>query len=59
MEIVKKFCDWLSTKQANVVFAALFALFFILDLSDKYYYMAALDAVVVVLNVISFKRKGK
>lgn len=59
MPVIKKICEWLSSKQSNAIFAVLFAIFLIQDLANGRYFLALLDAVIVILNVVSFKQKVK
>lgn len=58
MKFLRQLFDWMDTKAANKVFGCLFVLFTILDLKDGHYWMALFDAIIVVLNVLSLKRKG-
>lgn len=57
LEALKKFFNWLDTKTADRVFAVLFAVFAVLDLSKGYYWSALFDVALMLLSIWSLKRK--
>lgn len=57
LKALKKFFDWLDTKAADRVFAVIFAVFTVLDLSKGHYWSALFDAALVVLSIWSLNYK--
>lgn len=57
LKALKKFFDWLDTKTADRVFAVIFTVFTVLDLSKGHYWSALFNVGLVALSIWSLKHK--